>query len=225
MQPKREFKPKSDNQFEYVRAIAENDMVFCVGPAGSGKSACSVGMAVQYLNSGKINQIIISRPTVGCLGERGSELGFLPGNINEKMDPFVQNIYDELSTYYERKYISTMVEDGILRILPLYYCRGLTFHDSFIIVDEAQNALHSELFAITTRLGSRSKMVINGDLEQSDLKNNYDNPLSYWINEIIKDDKLIPVVKLDTIDIVRHPIVKHIIYKVREWEKNGKNTI
>lgn len=224
MQSKREFKPKSDNQFEYVRSIIENDLVFCIGPAGSGKSACSIGMAIQYLNQGKVNNIVICRPTLGCLGEKGSEIGFLPGNIQEKMDPFIQNIYDELSTYYDKKYISQMIEDGILRILPIYYCRGLTFHDSFVIVDEAQNATHHELKAITTRIGSRSKMVINGDLEQSDMRSK-DIPLAYWINEILKDDRLIPVVELDVTDIIRHPIVKHVILRVRDWEKKTMKPI
>jgi phosphate starvation-inducible PhoH-like protein len=215
---KRQFHPKGENQTDYVRAIAENDLVFCIGPAGSGKSACSVGIAVQYLKEGKIKHIVICRPTLGCLGEKGSEMGFLPGTLHEKIDPFIQNIYDELSTYFERKEITSLIEDGIIRILPLYYCRGLTFHDSFIIVDEAQNAIHQELKAITTRLGSRSKMVINGDLEQSDLRTG-DNPLAFWVTEILKDDKLIPIITLDVMDIVRHPIVKHIILSVREWEK------
>jgi phosphate starvation-inducible PhoH-like protein len=215
---KREFRPKGENQTDYVRAIAENDLVFCIGPAGSGKSACSVGIAVQYLKEQKIKHIVICRPTLGCLGEKGSEMGFLPGTLHEKIDPFIQNIYDELSTYFEKKEIASLIEDGIIRILPLYYCRGLTFHDSFIIVDEAQNAIHQELKAITTRLGSRSKMVINGDLEQSDLRTG-DNPLAFWVTEILKDDKLIPIITLDVMDIVRHPIVKHIILSVREWEK------
>lgn len=219
--PKRDFRPKSANQADYVRAIAENDLVFCVGPAGSGKSACSVGIAVQYLKEGKVKQIVVCRPTLGCLGEKGSEMGFLPGTLHEKIDPFIQNIYDELSTYYDKKEIDKMIEDNVLRILPLYYCRGLTFHDSFVIVDEAQNAMHQELKAITTRLGSRSKMVINGDLEQSDLRSK-EIPLAYWLNEILKDDKLIPICKLDTVDIVRHPVVKHVILRVREWERENQ---
>jgi phosphate starvation-inducible PhoH-like protein len=218
--PKTQFKPKSSNQTDYVRAIAENDLVFCIGPAGSGKSACSVGVAVQYLMEGKVKQIVVCRPTLGCLGEKGSEMGFLPGTLNEKIDPYIQNIYDELSKYFERKDVNKMIEEGVIRILPLYYCRGLTFHDAFVIVDEAQNAIHHELKAITTRLGSRSKMVINGDLEQSDLRTD-DNPLKFWINEILKDDKLVPIIQLDIVDIVRHPVVKHIILRVREWEKAG----
>jgi len=216
---KRQFKPKGNNQFELARSIAENDMVFCHGPAGSGKTAVSVGLAIDYLLQGKIGKIIICRPTLGTLGEKGSEVGFLPGSLLEKVNPFIQNIYDEFYTYFSKDVVDDLINDNILEVVPMFYCRGRTFHDSFIIVDEAQNATHLELKAITTRLGSRSKMVINGDLEQSDLRSK-ENYLANWVNFIVKDDLKIPVVQLEVVDVVRHELVKHIIYKVREYERN-----
>ncbi len=178
----RQFKPKGQNQIEYIRAIIENDIVFCSGPAGSGKTACAVGIAIDHFMEGKVKKIIVTRPTIGTDDDRG--LGFLPGAIREKMDPYLRPIYDELATYLDSYRVEELIRSEQIEIAPLDFMRGRTFHDAFVIMDEAQNATHKQLEMVTTRLGSRSKMIINGDTTQHDRHGAC--ALINWVNFIVK---------------------------------------
>lgn len=208
----RQFKPKTMNQGKYIRAVVENDIVFCSGPAGSGKTACAVGIAVEHFMEGKVDRIIVTRPTVGTDEDYGGGLGYLPGDIRDKMDPYLRPIYDELLTYLERSKVEELISKEVLEIAPLDFMRGRTFHSAFVIMDEAQNASYNQLKMFTTRLGSRSKMIINGDIDQHDRRGIC--ALQQWINTIVNDIEGIGVVQLDRTDIVRHPLVSAILGKI-----------
>lgn len=208
----RQFKPKSRNQAEYIRSMIEHDMVFCTGPAGSGKTACAVGLAIEHYMDGKVDKIVVTRPTIGTDDyDRG--LGFLPGDIREKMDPYLRPIYDELHTYIGKSFTEKLIRDEDIEIAPLDFMRGRTFHSSFVIMDEAQNATHSQLKMFTTRMGSRSKMVVNGDIDQHD-RYGQDCALDKWLNNIVNDVNGVGVVYLDHSDIVRHKLVSAILTKI-----------
>ena len=215
----RQFKPKSDNQHNYIRAMIENDIVFCVGPPGSGKTAVAVGLAVERFLNGDVEKIIVTRPTIGTDEDGDRGLGYLPGDIRDKMDPYLRPIFDELLTYMSKDSVEKAIYEGLIEIAPLDFMRGRTFHDSFVIMDEAQNVTHNQMKMFTTRLGSRSNMVINGDVDQHDRKG--DCALDTWINYIINDVRGIAVVELEHSDIVRHQLVSAIVNKVKEYEENN----
>lgn len=216
----RQFKPKSRNQAEYIRAIIENELIFCVGPAGSGKTACAVGIGTEYLYNGKCSKLIITRPTVGVGDKLDRDIGYLPGGIRDKMEPYLIPIFDELSTYFSKPGFETMIRDGIIEIAPLNYMRGRTFHDSFVIIDEGQNLTHEHIKMLTTRIGSRSKMVINGDVKQHD-RGTKVCPLETWIYDIVHDDDKIAVCHMDKTDIVRSEIVTRVLDRVEDWEERN----
>lgn len=215
----REFKPKSKNQAEYIRSIAENELVFCVGPAGSGKTAVAVALGIDYLTSGKCKKLVVTRPTVGVGDKLDRDIGYLPGGIREKMDPYLIPIFDELNTYLDRVDLEAKMRNREIEIAPLNYMRGRTFHDSFVIIDEGQNLTHEHITMLTTRIGSRSKMVINGDTKQHD-RPTITCPLELWINEIINDDDQIAICKLDKTDIVRSEIVVRVLNRLEAWESS-----
>lgn len=217
----REFKPKSQNQSDYVRAIVENDLTICIGCPGAGKTACSVGVGIGWFMEGKYDRLIITRPAVGADEENDKGLGFIPGDIRDKMDPFLRPIFDELNTYLDKSTLEKFMHEQKIEIAPLYYCQGRTFHNSYVIVDEAQNASYQQLKMITTRLGSRSKMVISGDVNQ------HNRPwkrsgLDVWVNEIVKDMEGVAVCKLEKIDIVRHKLVGQILDRTESYEEKLK---
>lgn len=214
----RTFKPKSQNQAEYVRSIIENDIVFCCGPAGSGKTACSVGLAVEHLLHGKVEKIIITRPTIGTDEEYSEGIGFLPGDMLEKMDPYLRPIYDEVKTYVGNDMMKRWLYEEILEVAPLDFMRGRTFHNAFVIMDEAQNATHNQIKMFTTRLGNSSKMVVNGDIKQHD-RRSQECALHTWMNEIINKVSGIGVIRLEKTDIVRNKIVSDILTSAEEYEK------
>lgn len=182
-------------------------------------TACAIGLAVSHLCEGKKSKIIITRPTVGTDEDGSKGIGYLPGDIKEKMDPYLRPIFDELNTYFTKHEVDNMIRQDVIEIAPLYYMRGRTFHDAFVILDEAQNATHVELKMITTRLGRKSKLVINGDVNQFDRRFKK-CPLKVWISEIINEILGIGVIELQAMDIVRHPIVSAILHKVENFEKN-----
>lgn len=217
---RREFKPKSQNQAEYIRSIAEHELVFCIGPAGSGKTAVAVGIGIEYLISGKCKKLIITRPTVD-VGDGMDQLGYLPGDIRDKMDPYLIPIFDELTTYLMRTEVEELIRNGEIEIAPLNYMRGRTFHDTFVIVDEGQNLTHTQLTLLTTRIGSRSKMVINGDTKQYD-RGSSTSPIEVWTSEILVDDEDIPVCRLTKEDVVRSKIVVKVLDRLEVWEKKKK---
>lgn len=199
-------KVKSSNQLEYVKNIEKCDLVFGIGPAGTGKTFLAVCMAVKMLNDKQVEKVIIARPAV----EAGENLGFLPGDLKEKIDPYLQPIYDGLNQLLGVSTVEKLIERKIIEIAPLAYMRGRTLNDAFVILDEAQNTTKEQMKMFLTRLGVNSKMVITGDDSQIDLKNKRDSGLIHSVR-LLSDVKGIKVTKLDSIDVVRHYLVRRII--------------
>ncbi len=198
--------PKSDGQKKYLQAINEYDVIFGLGPAGTGKSYLAVAKAVQFLKKGNIDKIILSRPAV----EAGENLGFLPGDMKDKVDPYLRPIYDALYEMIPFELVEKKIQEGIIEIAPVAFMRGRTFKNSFIIIDEAQNTSSIQMKMILTRLGHGSKMIINGDLSQIDIKYINDSGLITAKNKLA-DLKTIKFINLNKKDVVRHKIVSEII--------------
>ena len=198
--------PKSDGQNKYIQAVNEYDVIFGLGPAGTGKSYLAVAKAVQSLKKGHIDKIILSRPAV----EAGENLGFLPGDMKDKVDPYLRPIYDALYEMMPFEIVEKKIQEGIIEIAPVAFMRGRTFKNSFIIIDEAQNTSSIQMKMILTRLGHGSKMIINGDLTQIDIKYLNDSGLNTAQKKLI-NLKNIKFVNLNKKDVVRHKIVSDII--------------
>ncbi len=199
-------KPKSANQKRLVTAVAKNDLVFAIGPAGSGKTYISVALAVRALKNKEVRKIIITRPAV----EAGENLGFLPGDLIEKVDPYIRPIYDALGDMISPEKLNFFKESGVIEVAPLAYMRGRTLDNAFIILDEAQNTTPMQLKMFMTRLGPNGKMIITGDISQIDLPKNQKSGLVDAI-KVLKDVKEIETVYLEAKDVVRHSLVKKII--------------
>jgi phosphate starvation-inducible PhoH-like protein len=204
------YQPRTENQVKYVEHL-NNPNVSVVGgfgPAGSGKTLFACHAAVGSLNTGLVDKIIITRPLISVDDE---QLGFLPGSIIHKMDPWTRPIFDILGEFYSVNQIRTMVETGVIEISPLAYMRGRTFKRSFIIADEMQNSSPNQMLMMLTRIGEESKLVITGDLNQSDRSGV--NGLCDFIEKLrmSRDDSLIKFIELDTVDIQRSPVVSRII--------------
>ena len=206
-------KPKSKNQKNFIRAVKRNDIVFAIGPAGTGKTYIAVALAVKALKNREVKRIIITRPAV----EAGENLGFLPGDLQEKIDPYLRPVYDALDDMVPSEKLKYYRENRIIEIAPLAYMRGRTLSDAFILLDEAQNTTPMQLKMFLTRLGQNSKLIINGDKTQIDLGPNQRSGLIEAIR-ILKDIKGIEFVELDEKDVVRHPVVKDII---KAYDKFG----
>tara|TARA_Y100000589_G_C27157635_1_gene631457 strand:+ start:341 stop:1336 length:996 start_codon:yes stop_codon:yes gene_type:complete len=203
---KKNIYPKSDGQKKYIQAVKDYDVIFGLGPAGTGKSYLAVAKAVQYLKRGNIDKIILSRPAV----EAGENLGFLPGDMKDKVDPYLRPIYDALYEMIPFDLVEKKIQEGIIEIAPVAFMRGRTFKNSFIIIDEAQNTSSIQMKMILTRLGQGSKMIINGDLTQIDIKYINDSGLSTAQKKLC-NLKEIKFVNLSKKDVVRHKIVSEII--------------
>ena len=199
-------KAKTVNQQRLVDDVKENDLVFALGPAGTGKTYISVAMAVQALKNKSVKKIIISRPAV----EAGENLGFLPGDLKEKIDPYLRPIYDALNDMIPYEKLSYYMEREIIEIAPLAYMRGRTLNNAFILLDEAQNTTPMQMKMFMTRMGPESKMIITGDPTQVDLPSNQRSGLKE-ATRILKDVKGISFVELSDKDVVRHRLVKDII--------------
>ena len=199
-------KARTPNQKLLVEAVKKNDVVFAVGPAGTGKTFISVALAVRALKNKEIKRIIITRPAV----EAGENLGFLPGDLKEKIDPYLRPIYDALDELIPSEKLRFYQENRVLEIAPLAYMRGRTLSNAFILLDEAQNTTPMQIKMFLTRLGSNSKLIINGDRTQVDLKPNQTSGLDHAIG-ILKNVKGIGYVELNEKDVIRHNIVKEII--------------
>lgn len=199
-------KPKTPNQKLFVEAVKENDIVFAVGPAGTGKTYIAVASAVKALKNKEIKRIIITRPAV----EAGENLGFLPGDLQEKIDPYLRPVYDALDDMIPSEKLKYYRENRIIEIAPLAYMRGRTLSNAFILLDEAQNTTPVQLKMFLTRLGQNSKLIINGDRTQVDLKANQKSGLDDAL-EVLKNVKGIGFIELNHKDVVRHQIVKDII--------------
>ncbi|MBQ2657404.1 MAG: PhoH family protein [Erysipelotrichaceae bacterium] len=203
------FRCKTANQYELVSQVKNNDLVFCIGPAGTGKTFLAVLLAVNYLKKGSVNKIIITRPAV----EAGESLGFLPGDLKEKIDPYLMPIYDALDSILGSEQKDKMIEKGIIEVIPLAYMRGRTLNEAFIILDEAQNTTDKQMLMFLTRLGFNSKMIVNGDITQIDLNINKANSGLIAARNRLKDVGQIGFVEFNNSDVIRNPLVQKIIEK------------
>ena len=212
-------KPKTANQKALVKAVEENDLVFAVGPAGTGKTYISVAMAVQALKNKEVKKIIITRPAV----EAGENLGFLPGDLKEKIDPYLRPIYDALDEMVPSEKLKFYQENRVIEIAPLAYMRGRTLNHAFILLDEAQNTTAMQMKMFLTRMGPNSKVIVTGDISQIDLPRNQKSGLGESL-KILSGVKGIARVDLDAKDVVRHKLVKEIISAYdKHQEKNDKS--
>ena len=199
-------KAKTLNQRKMVESIEKNDIVFAIGPAGTGKTYTSVALAVKYLKEKKVKRIILIRPAI----EVGENLGFLPGDLKEKLDPYMQPIYDALFDMIPFTKLNDYIEDGTIQISPLAFMRGRTLDNAFVILDEGQNTTQHQMKMFLTRMGQSAKFIITGDLTQVDLPINKKSGLLH-AKKILKDIKNISFINLDEKDIIRHKLVKQII--------------
>ena len=204
--PKKSVIPRSEKQKNYVRALRESDIVISAGPAGTGKTFLAVAVALTMLLEKKIERIILSRPAV----EAGERLGFLPGDMREKVDPYLRPLYDSLYDLLDFEKIQKRIEIGDIEIAPLAFMRGRTLKNSFAILDEAQNATDTQIKMFLTRLGKNTTMVVNGDPSQVDLPASKSSGLLKSIN-ILDDIEEIKITRFDTKDVQRHPLVSKII--------------
>ncbi len=202
---RRTVQPKSINQRRYLEAIESHDMIFGIGPAGTGKTYLAVAMAISSLLAKKVNRIILARPAV----EAGERLGFLPGTLQEKVDPYLRPLYDALYDMLELEKVDRYLEKNIIEIAPIAFMRGRTLNDSFIILDEAQNTTAEQMKMFVTRLGFNSKAVITGDITQIDLPNKRSGLLEAM--DVLKGVEGISFVHFDESDVVRHSLVQRII--------------
>lgn len=207
--------PKTLGQKEYYQALKHNDVVFGIGPAGTGKTYLAVVFAVQALKNNEVQKIILTRPAV----EAGESLGFLPGDLKEKVDPYLRPLYDALYDMLGQEKTERYIEKGIIEIAPLAYMRGRTLEDAYVILDEAQNTTDAQMKMFLTRLGFHSKMIITGDITQIDLPKGVVSGLKKALH-ILKDVKGIRFVYLTALDVVRHPVVQRIIEHYENDEKN-----
>ncbi len=209
--------PKTLNQKRYIESIRKNDIVFGVGPAGTGKTYLAMAMALSYLMKKAVSRVILTRPAV----EAGEKLGFLPGDIYDKVNPYLRPLYDALHDMMDFESASRLLQQGIIEVAPLAFMRGRTLNDAFIILDEAQNVTHEQMKMFLTRLGFSSKAVITGDITQTDLPEGKVSGLRRAI-EILKGIKGIDFVYFTKEDVVRHPLVQDIIDAYERAEKNKK---
>lgn len=205
---------RSENQHKLVKAYEENDMVFAIGPAGSGKTYTSIALAVRALKNKEIRKIILSRPAV----EAGEKLGFLPGDMKEKIDPYLQPLYDALQDMLPAAKLQELIEQNIIQIAPLAFMRGRTLNDAVVILDEAQNTTPAQIKMFLTRMGMNTKMIITGDMTQIDLPPSQRSGLAEALR-ILKNIKGIAVIEMNKKDIVRHKLVTSIVEAYDRYEK------
>jgi phosphate starvation-inducible protein PhoH and related proteins len=204
-------KARTANQLKLVKSIIKNDMVFALGPAGTGKTYTAMAMAVRALKNKEIKKIVLTRPAV----EAGENLGFLPGDLNEKLDPYLMPLFDALRDMIPGEKLSYYMENGTIQIAPLAYMRGRTLDNAFVILDEAQNSTQPQMKMFLTRMGKTAKFIITGDVTQIDLPTKQPSGLIQAV-KLLKDIAGIDFVYLDASDVIRHPLVKQIILKYSE---------
>lgn len=209
-------KPRTKNQNLYIRTVAENSVTFCQGIAGSGKTHIAIGMALEYLLTGKVKKIIITRPVV----EAGERLGYLPGTAEEKLHPYLLPILDEINYFIQIFDYTKLKLTNKLEIVPLGLMRGRSFHDSFIVADECQNASYDQLKMLLTRIGMNSKMVLTGDVAQSDLHRSVQGGFISMIKALSGIDG-IGFSRLEAQDIIRNPIIGPIIQRLDSYEQES----
>jgi phosphate starvation-inducible PhoH-like protein len=211
--------PRSENQCRLVEEFSKNDMIFAVGPAGTGKTYTAIALAVRALKNREIRKIILSRPAV----EAGEKLGFLPGDMRDKIDPYLQPLYDALEDMIHGAKLKEYMDMNVIQIAPLAFMRGRTLNDAIVILDEAQNTTPQQIKMFLTRMGNNTKMVITGDLTQVDLPQNQGSGLTQALH-ILKDVKGISFIELNKKDIVRHKLVTRIVNAYEDYEQKLKET-
>lgn len=211
---------RTPNQVKLVKATEENDLVFAIGPAGTGKTYTAVAVAVRALKNKEIQRIILTRPAV----EAGENLGFLPGDLKEKLDPYMQPLYDALKDMLPAQKLLTYIEDSTIEIAPLAFMRGRTLNNAFVILDEAQNTTKNQLKMFLTRMGNASKFIVTGDITQIDLPRQQTSGLTH-AQQILKGIPGIGFVYLDQNDIIRHKLVVRIIDRYMNDKQNEKSEL
>ncbi len=211
---KKVIKPKTIAQTRYVEAVDKHDMVFVIGPAGTGKTYLAVAMAVAELKANNVTRIVFTRPAV----EAGESLGFLPGDIRAKVDPYLRPVYDALYDMLQPDKIRKLLEVGVIEIAPLAFMRGRTLNEAFVVLDEAQNTTNAQMKMLLTRIGEKSKAIITGDITQIDLDNRFASGL-VRSQKILKGIAGIQFVYLTEKDVIRHPLVQDIIRAYEKYEK------
>jgi phosphate starvation-inducible PhoH-like protein len=209
-------KSRTVNQARLVESITTNDLVFAVGPAGTGKTYTGVAMAVKALKNKKVKRIVLTRPAV----EAGENLGFLPGDLKEKLDPYMQPLYDALRDMIPAEKLASYIEKGTIQIAPMAFMRGRTLDDAFVILDEAQNTTHNQMKMFLTRMGKSTKFVITGDPGQIDLPRRVISGLKEALL-ILSDVKGIDIIQLDGRDVIRHQLVKKVIDAYKKTEHHN----
>lgn len=210
-------KPRTQNQNDYIQSIFDNDLVICTGPAGTGKTFLACACALRALETGMAGKIVVTRPIV----EAGEKLGFLPGDINEKVDPYLRPVYDSFINMLGAERFNALRYANVIEIVPLAYMRGRTLENAFIILDEAQNTQPEQMKMFLTRMGINSKMVVTGDITQIDLPKHQESGL-IKVKSILKKVKGICFFDFKNEDIVRHPLVHNILLAYDAWEKKCK---
>lgn len=210
---KNKLKPRTHNQSEYIRTIVDNTITFCQGKAGSGKTHIAVGLGLEYLLENKVKKIIITRPVV----EAGEKIGYLPGDANTKLFPYLLPIEDEINYFIGPAYNASLKLNNKIEVVPLGFMRGRNFHESFIIADECQNASYEQIKMLLTRIGRNSKMVLTGDINQSDLSRHLQGGF-YTLLNLLNGIDGVGIAKLEDVDIVRNPIIAKILGKIESYE-------
>ena len=205
--------PRTEGQKKFLQTIKDYDLIICNGPAGTGKTFLSVALALEALSKGEISKIIVTRPVV----EAGEKLGYLPGDLKEKIDPYLRPIYDALATLIGVEKYKLLMQQEIIEVAPLAYMRGRTLENAFIILDEAQNTTLEQIIMIVTRLGQGSKLIVNGDATQIDLPKNKESGLVV-LGHILGHLPSIGFHTFTEVDVVRHPIVKEVVIAYAAWK-------
>ncbi|MDZ7636942.1 MAG: PhoH family protein [Bryobacterales bacterium] len=217
---KKSIRPRSTNQWRYMAALERHDLVFGLGPAGTGKTYLAVAMAVYYKLAERVKRIILTRPAV----EAGERLGFLPGTLQEKIDPYLRPLYDALHDMLDGERVKRMIEKGEIEVAPVAFMRGRTLNDSYIILDEAQNCTPEQMKMVLTRQGFNSKMVVTGDLTQTDLPHSRASGLRNAL-DVLEGVDGISFVEFDEKDVVRHPLVQKIIMAYDRHYEGGASQL
>lgn len=209
-----QIRAKTFRQRQYIEALRKRDLTFCIGPAGTGKTFLAVVVAVQALLDNKYEKLILTRPAV----EAGEKLGFLPGDLQQKVNPYLRPLYDAINEFIEPDKVPSLIEKGVIEIAPLAYMRGRTLNNAFVIVDEAQNTTPAQMKMLLTRLGFRSRMVVTGDMTQSDLPSQQKSGLVTAF-QILKNVEGIAFCEFSQKDVVRHALVQRIVAAYEKYEK------
>lgn len=208
-----EVRAKTFKQRQYIEQIRKHDLTFCTGPAGTGKTYLAVVIAVQALLTNQVEKLILTRPAV----EAGERLGFLPGDLQQKINPYLRPLYDAIYEFIDQEKVSNLIERGIIEVAPLAYMRGRTLNHAFVIVDEAQNTTPAQMKMVLTRLGFRSRMIITGDTTQTDLPMSQQSGLTVAL-QILKHVEGIAFSEFTQKDVVRHPLVQRIVSAYEQFE-------